>query len=276
MARLVVLTNQWQSGEIRGRQIAAELQRRGHDVAVDPGMLYRGDVVLCVKSMPEDSAVRHVARILMDVIDSPASLEWLKGHEKVEIVSIGRTHAAYMQELFPGRRVWLLPEHHCNREGARVRVEQPRVVGYCGTLEGLQLKVDDIIKAIAPLGYELILNYDPPTREDVCRFYRCIDVQLCWRPSLSDPRLKNPLKLVNAGSFGVPTIAWPEVSYVEECPSEFLTALTLDDVVGYLSNFRECSRGYRTWCDVAYQLSERYSLERVASMYEEVLFGEGQ
>ncbi len=276
MARLVVITNPYQSGEIRGRQVAERLRERGRDVEVDPPELKRDDTVLCVKSMLKDDAVAHVQRMLMDVVDSPQTLEWLKTHESVEIVSIGLTHEAYMRELYPGRKVWLLPEHHCNREGVRVRLEQPRVVGYCGTVEGLQLDAKTLAAAIAPLGYELILCYDPPTREDVCRFYRCIDVQLCWRPSLSDLRLKNPLKLANAGSFGVPTIAYPEPSYVEECGGEFLPALKLEDVLTHLRAFRERGWTWRNWSDIAFQLSGRYSLERVASLYESVLWPDGE
>ena len=40
-------------------------------------------------------------------------------------------------------------------------------------------------------------------RQEVANFYQQIDIQVIWRPSRARARLKNPLKIVNAASFGI-------------------------------------------------------------------------
>jgi hypothetical protein len=272
-SRVVVLTNPWQSGEIRGRQIASALASCGHVVVVDPGTVYADDTILSVKVMLPVDVVEHVHRVLMDVVDSGAALDWYRDKPKVELLAISKTAEALLRQELPEHTVWFVPEHHCNREGATVNIETPTVVGYCGTHEGLQLDVAQVERVAIDNGYRFVALFNASTRQQVVDFYRMVDVQLCWRKEQPYPELKNPLKLANAGSFGVPTIAWPEVSYVEECADEFMPAKTLDDVVCHLDALKRKTGRWCEWSHKALAMSRRYSLERVVSVYEEVLYG---
>jgi hypothetical protein len=215
MGRVVFFTSPWQSGEIRGRQIAAALRDRGVDTVVDPSTLHCDDIVISIKMSLSPEIVKHVKRVIVDVIDSGGVIPWVRGNEKVEIIAIGDLSAKYLTSEIPGRKLWIIPEHHCNSEGTKVLSPRPFFAGYCGSREGFQLNPDDLARDLAPLGIRFAAFDNVKTRDEVIRFYRSIDLQICFRRDQPHAELKNPLKLANAGSFGVPTIAFPELSYDE-------------------------------------------------------------
>ncbi|KKL03735.1 hypothetical protein LCGC14_2623170, partial [marine sediment metagenome] len=57
-----------------------------------------------------------------------------------------------------------------------------------------------------------VCETDKFTREDVCEFYKTIDIQIAFRTpgkEVRPPIFRNPLKVFNAGSFKIPTVAYP-------------------------------------------------------------------
>jgi hypothetical protein len=87
-----------------------------------------------------------------------------------------------------------------------------------------------------------------------------LDLQIVWRKQ--NRPLKNPLKIVNAMSFGIPTIAYPETAF-REVDGYYWQARTMNDVAFGIERLRQ---GFdaKPLMDKA----EYYHISRIGRMYK--------
>jgi hypothetical protein len=267
-----LFTNPWESGTIRGRQIAEKLGERGITAFVDPTMVDNDDTCIGIKCCLPEPIVQRPGRTIIDITDAGGILPWIKTHPSVELMAISESARERLRSEFPTHKIWLIPEHHCNFEETVVVVKHPITAGYTGSQEGLQLNPDDISRDIAPTGLKFVAVSGMRTREEVCSFYRCIDLQICFRRDQPHPELKNPLKVINAGSFRIPTIAFPEVSY-KELDDSYIHARTLDDIAYHCHQLVEHIDLYHAMAEKALETSRLYSIKRTVDRYCGMLNG---
>lgn len=272
--RVSFFLSPWQSGEIRGRQIAGELEKRAFDVCIDPKVVYRNDTCVFIKCVPPDEVVnRQLSRTLIDVVDAYGMMPWLKEHPTVELIAISDVQAKLFKDELPGRKIWTIPEHYCNFEDARVEVRRPKWVGYIGCLDGFQLDVADVTRELKRLGMNFIFLETPFNRDAVCQFYRQIDLQLCFRKESPYPEFKNPLKLANAGSFGIPTIAYPEPADEEFGRQNYIQVSSLEEAISYCSRLKDDEQLYRSFSSRALAASNAYGIAYIINRWLKVLDG---
>ena len=109
-------------------------------------------------------------------------------------------------------------------------------------------------------------NFYP--RMSVSRFHESMDIHIHWREWLGR-RLSCPFKIINAASFGVPTIALEEPSFKEvegtyigvKTPEEFLTQLDLLITSPPL---------YAMLSKNCLEIAEKYHISNIAKLYEEL------
>jgi hypothetical protein len=101
----------------------------------------------------------------------------------------------------------------------------------------------------------------------VCAFYKRIDVQVVWRNY--PKKLANPLKLVNAAAFGVPTVALAE-PYFEEMGDCYLSVKSLDGLLARLEELRAWPSLYEQFAARCLARAEDYHIDRVAELYKEL------
>jgi len=82
--------------------------------------------------------------------------------------------------------------------------------------------------------------------------------------------LKNPLKLSNAGSFGIPTVAFPEENFVAEFDKCFLPANTVDEVVDSVYQLKTDQSLYNAMVSMARERAECYHISKVAEYYRKL------
>ena len=103
-------------------------------------------------------------------------------------------------------------------------------------------------------------------RMEVVDFYKQIDIQVVWRPN-SDGILRNPLKLINAMSFGVPTVAYQETDFVEELDGYFLPATNIENLIEKINDWVKApelhERMSRKWITKA----EEYHIDNISKLY---------
>ena len=230
------------SGEIRGRQIAEYLGAR-----LNPTDGYADDVCIWVKRQPPDD---HPERTYLDVLDGRERLPWLIRHSDVWAIASSATGARYMRRVLSSP-MRLIPQHHCNIERRRYypRLHSPRL-GFVG---------GDASRAPAAWG---VTQYQGRTRAEVVDAYSNIDVQVIWRQT--NRPLKNPLKIINAASFGIPTIAYPEPCY-EEMEGFYWPARNEDEFKRALCEI------VGTWdLEHLVEKAEEYHIERIAQLYREL------
>lgn len=272
MSRLCFFTNSWGSGEIRGRQIGEAL---GPDVAVvDPDNVGKDDIIVGVKAIPPNDVIERVKAVYVDVVDCHGTIETLKQDKRLNAIAIGDTAYDHLCSEISADRVVKIPEHHCNFERRLRSVDLPiKTVGYIGEMRGLHLVTSFIASALEGTDVELLICYQYTDRQSVVDFYSRVDMQLTYRIDDRDngvySSLKNPLKLANAGSFGIPTVGWPEANYLAEWKGCFWEAFSTADVVSiikYMTPERYRDMSYR-----ALGRAEYYHIDRILPLYLELL-----
>jgi len=271
--RYVFFTNPWASAKIRGEQVAARLE----NAVVNPKHIHCDDMLICVKCCPNKEIADYVSSYYLDIVDSVALAERAKDMPHIGVIAIGVTAHRYLTKLLGRDDIILIPEHHCNFKN-EVR-DRPKVerVGFCGYTENFHLQFGAVSTALASIDVEFVTETQMEDRVNVCNFYKSIDVQLCFRKpgamyaSQFEPALKNPLKLANAGSFKIPTIAYPEMSYVAEWDGCFIRAENLDQIVSRVKILKGSEAAYESIAETAYAKAQEYHIDKIIPLYKELI-----
>lgn len=254
------------SGEIRGRQIGERLGAK-----LNPTSGYEDDICIYVKQIPAQKT-KHT---YVDIIDGDGLIAWLAKNRDVGIISTSLTSKRFLKECLERNDIVFLPEHHCNFE-QDTRPNRPVVtVGTIGNAKGFNFNLDDMKKWFSDAGLNFIWSTDFRSREDVVAFYKKIDVQVCWRPHVTGAHslLHNPLKLANGGSFGIPTVSFPEENFLTEFSGCFLPVNSVEEMISSVKNLSEEQRLYWYLSGKAFSRSRDYHIDVVAEMYKK--FAEG-
>lgn len=257
------------SADIRGRQIASKLGVPC-DEPLAPGQKHPKSIVL-VKAVPGD--IESLKSFLwFDIVDSDDRLDWIAGLPNAGVIAIGITAERYLKARL-NIPVALVPEHHCNFERCvRKANAVSKVVGFCGYENNLDLNVEALRKRLAAVNMEfkMLPVTGNLTREDVCEFYKGIDINLTFRlPRIvakMPPELKNPLKVINAASFGIPTVGYPEVSYEEFPP--YIRVHDEEEVVDACVRLKHFDDSARR---CLLRNAEQYHIDNIVELYRSIL-----
>lgn len=213
----------------------------------------RGNATIYVKIAPPENFGPDT---YLDILDAERRVEWLVDHPKCGVIVASLSSKEYLEDLLK-RPVILIPQHHCNYERLRRFRKSIRVAGVIGGPGAVQCDLDELNRT---LGIEFRWQQKYRSRQDVVDFYKDLDVQVVWR--LQQRPLKNPLKIINAASFGIPTIAYPEIAY-KEIDGLYFQAETMEHVAHALEIIRQ---GFDD--DGLVMMAEKYHIERIAKLYE--------
>lgn len=267
MSRLVFFSSSWASGEIRARQIASYLNQPV-DILIDE--LKEDDVCVCVKFIPNEVITKRVKKCYVDIVDSYGSLYNLKDRNDLGVIAIGKSANTCISNYLDRKDVVIIPEHHCNFERATIEVDKPKTVGLICYPECFHLEVDKVTLALNALGLQFKICTEFSNRLDVCNFYKTIDIQLTFRFTSEYSELKNPLKVVNAGSFGIPSVCYPEPAYVQE-GVRFMAAATFEEAIGWCKLLSNDIAYYKNASVAALEDAEEYHISKIAPLYEGLL-----
>lgn len=248
------------SGKVRAIQIAEYLG----NARVGPDSGYEDDICIYVKIRPPRHYPEHT---YVDVMDEPWVLPWIKRHPTIKLIAISQTCKAFLDKELGRDNTILIPENHCNYE--RTVLDRPVIhrVGVIGGPNAFQFSHDEFTQKMADLGLEFVHYKDYDNRRDVIKFYQSIDIQVVWRQWLNFPELNNPLKLINAMSFGIPTIAYPEISYKTELDGYFIPVTTIDDMVAHIKRMVDDRAYYDEWRMKGVAKAEEYHIDNISKLY---------
>ena len=278
-ANVLFFGNPWASGEIRGRQIA---ERGGW--LFDPNDMRSGDIAVFIKSYPDDDFVLNARKagisIWIDVIDCYGIVPFLQDFPAASVISISHAGVDYLKGKLNNNRVVYLPEHHCNFDMELRCSNKIKRAGFVGYECNFQLDPKVVKDALAHFGIEFVMLTEFKTRQDIVEFYKTIDVQIAFRvPGRVDmlvAELKNPLKLANAGSFGIPTIAYPEISYVDEWDGFFFPIGSMDGLIFWIDKMMEDWKVYEHMSAAALYRAKYYHIDNIVKKYREAFYGKAE
>lgn len=248
------------SSIIRGQQVAEFLGAR-----LNPRGGFARDLCIFVKRTPPERGV--LARPpVVDIVDGWGLCPVLADRPEAVVLACSRLDEAALSRCLPNRVVFL-PQHSCNFERQRRIRSEVTVLGAIGTYGAWRYLPEGLEEELAIRGMRLWRYSEFTCREDVVRFYLGIDLQLVWRPY--SKHLSNPLKLVNAASFGVPTLAWEEPAF-EEMRGSYWPVETREALLAGIDSLRASPQRYADYADRGLALAEAYHLDKVGELYKEL------
>lgn len=257
----------WPSEFTRGRQIAEAL-----GCGVNTVMRDYDETIIAVKTLPNKDQAKSFTNLYIDMIDSCNTVKVAKEYPQAKIIVLTDIMRDVLSQRVKNELV-LIPEHSCNLEQACRTPGDVKTVGYVGSRQCFNLKPLEVKSVLAQIGldFKVLLCEDRSvTRKDVCEFYKSIDIQLAFRTPQDDVRpqeYRNPLKIFNAGSFGIPTVAFPEVSYSLCAGTYFLEATCLGSVLDRCYMLKNDKELYEFYSDRAYRWSKQFDILEIAKEY---------
>lgn len=264
------------AGNVRGKQVGELLGAK-----LNPISGYENDICIYVKVIPPDNHPKHS---YLDVDDSTRAVEYLKTHKNIGVIANSLYSKDKLQTILGRDDIVYIPHIHCNYEGL-LRPDRPvKTVGIIGSKTSFMYPIEDIKKRLKVIGLDLIYNPDywktygdepemteQQRRKKIVDFYMSIDIQIAWRKGAFTPTseiLKNPNKLVNAGAFGIPTVAYPEESYLYDWTDDFIPAYKIQEMLLWCDSLKEDRNFYSKWSDNVLKRSRFYHYKHIKSLYE--------
>lgn len=270
---MMILTNGhgWPSEFTRGHQIATALGCKLNAPVRD-----YDETVIAVKTLFNPAVqkdLRKFTNLYMDFIDDINLISLAKQYDTTKIIVLTEMMMDFVSQHVDNELV-LIPEHTCNFERfVRDPEKDVKTVGYVGSSQCFNLDFDELGKALASIGLDfkyLICEDKKVTRADVVRFYKTIDIQIAFRRPDKEVRpeiYRNPLKLFNAGSFRIPSVAFPELSYTLEAGTMFLEAINIHSVIDKCYQLKEDKDLYGFYADRVYEWSKQFDIKNIAKLY---------
>lgn len=251
------------SSMIRADQIVSRI-----DARLNPESGYEDDVCIYVKPMVrkgEDFKFEG-KKAYLDIIDGHNLGQLILKHPEIGVIVCSQADYETMSSVIPNKIV-LIPQHHCNFERVQRNRSGVETIGIIGTKGAFPFLPVGLKTTLANRGIELIEFSDFFSRQDVIDFYQKIDIQIVWRPYKK--LLSNPLKIVNAASFGIPTIALDEPAF-EELNSYYMPVKDFDDLLFKLDIIKDDSDIYQRLSERCFEKAEEYHIDNIAKLYKKL------
>lgn len=252
------------SSIIRGEQIAAYMG----NARLNPDDGGKDDIYIYVKPhIKRHNDFKFEKHSYIDIHDGFDLRFILNKHPEVGCIVMSKLDIEQMGKYIKNKIVFI-PHHHLNFERVRRNRTGIKVVGITGSIGALQEIPDELIEGLTKRGIRLEFFSTFYPRMAVSKFYSGIDIHMLWR-KWHNRRLSTPVKITNAASFGVPTIAIDEPSF-KEVEGAYIPVKTPEEWLQQLDYLIENPKKYKELADNCIEVSERYHISNIAKMYEEL------
>ena len=246
-------------------RIRAEEMSKYLGAKLNPTEGYENDA--CIHVKPKNlSSVRDGD--WLDFLDGGSFEKDLKHRPGVKIIAASQHEQDYLKSVYPNE-VTLIPSHHLNIERVRREREEINVGGYIGVSSIGAFKLyADLAERLKSIGFGFTTCFDFKTRQDAVDLYRNIDLFIYGEWVGGDGHFKIPTKMINAMSFGVPSISISPTPLQgnKEIEGYYVRANDIEDMLIKAKEFQNESY-YKGWADKVVEFSENYHIEKVAELY---------
>lgn len=251
------------SSVIRGEQIAAHMG----NCRLNPTSGYEDDVCIYVKPhIKPGNDYKFEKKSYIDIHDAPELISTLNKYPDVGCISISDHATEILKPLIKNKLV-TIPHHHMNFERTVRDRNTITRVGVTGSQGAFQFIPEAIRKGLADRKIELVEWSTFYPRTYVCKFHFSLDIHLVWRPYKK--HLSSPLKIVNASSFGIPTIALtanePSFYEVDGC---YIGVKTPEEWLEKLDELIAKPKLYNNISTTCLNKAEEYHIDNIAKLYQ--------
>ncbi len=218
------------TARVRGEEMAKYLGAKLNQERSDVNIYIKG----CSKEQIKDGDY-------VDVLDDLWATEWLKDKPKIKVIAMSLSHYDWLKSILKNEIVYI-PHHHVNFDRVKRTRKEITTCGYVGSPQEVKVK-----------GFKFINFNTFKTRQDIIEFYKKIDIQVINNiPSIP---YYHPTKIINAMSFGIPTVA-PKVQGYREVEGF------------YFQDIEELKNGWDA--DRLIKEAEKYHISKIAKLYRKL------
>lgn len=251
------------SSYIRGEQVSQYLGGK-----YNPTNVYEGDILIYLKPKTLD----HIKDgSYVDFSDAEEYLiKLLLRRPKIKLIASSQTSYEFLKEKL-SNKLFLIPEHHCNFERIQRTRKKVSTGGIITNPSPLTYKVSDEVKAaLKKIGFEFITCCNWKNRQDVIDFYKQIDFHvIAWFGYFDDyDPFRHPTKIINAASYGIPTIANWKAGY-KEFEGNYIPVHNINDLVKEAEKLKNPSY-YNKLASKIIKASEPYHIENIVKLYRKL------
>jgi hypothetical protein len=248
------------SSRIRGEEIAEYMNAN-----LNPTSGYEKDVCIHVK---------HFSKYIkngdwFDFLDGENNLPLLKERPGINVIASSlNSYEVLKQEL--SNKIALIPTHHINTERIKRNRTKIASVGYIGAPSPIATKLyGQIGERLKDMGLEFTTCFDFKTRDDALNLYKNIDIFVvgAWELGDENPH-KIPTKIINAASFGIPTVAFPLAGY-KELEGNYLRANNMDELLFGVEKLMS-EKNYQEMSKQVEVMAENYHISKIADLYRKL------
>ena len=205
----------------------------------------------------------------VDILDGGNLTPLLKERPKVKVIASSKCSYDVLKNELKNEIV-LIPQQHINWDREKRVGDGITTAGYIGGSSPYAFKhYEEIGKEINKLGLEFKACFDFKTKQDSINFYKSIDIMVIGAWDLGDPGpFKIPTKIINAASFGVPTVAYPIQSY-GEIENYYLKVNNMEEMLTQVKELQKRDL-YNEMSAKIIGKAEEYHISRIADLYNQL------
>lgn len=204
----------------------------------------------------------------VDVLDEIKLVPLLKMRPKIKVIAMSNVHFEHLKKELKNKII-LIPHHHINFEREKRTRNKSLVGGMIGSPSKIiYVVVDKIREALAGVGIEFTICFNSRTRQEMVSYYKSIDFLVNWYLDIykRDSFYRHPTKILNAASFGIPTLAQP-ISGYREVEGFYIPIETVDDIVREAGKLKSL-KYYTQWSRKVVKEAEKYHISNIAKLYQ--------
>lgn len=249
------------SSRIRAEEMSAYLGAK-----LNPTEGFENDVCIYVKPRTFDQ-IRDGDWV--DFLDGGRFFRLLKDRPKINVIAASKNSYDILKAELPNKIIFI-PHHHLNLERAKRTRHKINTCGYIGSPSPIAFKIySEIGKRLKEVGFKFITSFDYKTRGDATSLYKKIDIMVIGAWEVGDPNPhKIPTKIINAASFGIPSIAFPLRGY-KEIEGYYVRASNMKELLTEVEKFKD-EDYYKKWSGKVLKMSEKYHISEVSKLYKKL------
>jgi hypothetical protein len=251
------------SSIVRGEQIAAYMG----DARLNPETIDEGDTNIFVKPhIKPGTDFDFPKHSWVDIQDGWELVETLKRYPDVGVIAYGDLAYNTLYEALPQKeKIAIIPHHHLNFERTVRNRDKIKKVGITGSGDAFKAIPEEIKEGLKKRNIQLEYYSNFYPRMSVAKFHESLDIHMHWRPFLKR-KLSCPFKIINAASFGVPTIALDEPSF-SEVKDTYIPVKTASEWLDKFDYLRETPWVYYLYKEKCLEMAEKYHISKIAELY---------
>ena len=246
------------SARVRGEEIASYLKAQKN-----PAENYESNVRIYVKP-PSMDHIRDGSYI--DVLDDKHGFELLKTRPQLKVIAMSQSHYEFLKSELKNKVV-LIPHHHVNfTRLTRIR-KKITTCGYVGVPKRHHRRINnEVQRNLEKIGFKFKPLFNYQTRKDIINYYKTIDLQIIgYFDFHTDSPYRHPTKIINAASFGIPTIAGPILGF-KEIEKYYIPASNMETLIEEARKMKD-QKYYNTWSTKVKKEAEKYHINKIAKLY---------